>query len=274
MKKIALLITILSAGALNGMESPKHSQITWRDLPIDAKAVIVQALQTYDNPNDTLNAIKAMGLSDKELNKIVNDVYLRGNLKDFTALVHILANKFKKTTFNIATKFVEEADLVIDHAVAKVSKSETWDELQADKKILEAANNHYPKSALQYLDLFSELMYRLSFYRGNKPDGTLRHFEIITQLLEQGADSNGSKSHTSRFTMHNPTRIITQYSRRNVLDHALKDGDSKLVKLLLDFGAKPKSEAYYDAHHMWTGMYGKRLDKIEIKQLLEEARKK
>jgi len=116
MKKIALLFTILCAGALNGMENPEQGHYKGLGgLSPEMQVMIIQTLNnTYDytlsskeNLKNIINAIKATSLVDKELNETVNDIY--GNQKGFTALVHVLAKKFNTSTYNVAKEFKTKA---------------------------------------------------------------------------------------------------------------------------------------------------------------------
>jgi ankyrin repeat protein len=104
MKKLLLLITFCAM--LNGMENPKREHghyVGMEDLSPEIKVMIIQSLHTYDFPDDVIDAIKALSLTDKELNAIVNDMY--GNQQGFAQLAHLLANKFGETTESIAKKF-------------------------------------------------------------------------------------------------------------------------------------------------------------------------
>ncbi len=100
MKKIALLFTLLCASALNGMEQPEQGRYAGLgELSPEIQVLIIQALNTFDkylsskeNLTNTVNAIKAMTETNKQLHAVVNDMY--GNLKGFTALIGILAEKF------------------------------------------------------------------------------------------------------------------------------------------------------------------------------------
>jgi len=81
MKKITLLFTILCAGQLYGMEAQNIS-----DLPKDVhNEIIKMALATSDNLDEAIKAIKVASA----LRGIKYD-----NLKKFTALVGVLAQKF------------------------------------------------------------------------------------------------------------------------------------------------------------------------------------
>jgi hypothetical protein len=113
MKKIALLLTIVCAGQLYtmkriyGMEPERGHYVGLGDLPREVQAIIIAYLQTNDDLDGTIAAIKeaskGVGLVNKQLNEIVNEVY--GIPKGFTALVHVLADKFNTSTENVANKF-------------------------------------------------------------------------------------------------------------------------------------------------------------------------
>ncbi len=124
MKKIALLLTIVCAGQLYTMKriygmdptslyelrrtGPERGRyVGLGDLPREVQAIIIAYLQTNDDLDGTIAAIKeaskGVGLVNKQLNEIVNEVY--GIPKGFTALVHVLADKFNTSTENVANKF-------------------------------------------------------------------------------------------------------------------------------------------------------------------------
>ena len=126
MKKIALLFTIICV-QLYGMEStfvpvfakgfdghgkttadkPKPGRYIGIDnLPQEIQAIIVSSLHTYDNPDELIHAIKVISRTNTTLRKIIFARYGDfSNLQQFTALVHILANKFHLGTKEIADKF-------------------------------------------------------------------------------------------------------------------------------------------------------------------------
>jgi len=111
MTKIALLFTLLCAGALNGMENPEHDHhIGLEKLSPEIQVMIIQDLNTYDpNLSDKENlitvikAINAISRTNQQLNAVVNNVY--DNQKKFTALVHMLADKSNKNRHSIAYTF-------------------------------------------------------------------------------------------------------------------------------------------------------------------------
>ncbi len=93
MKKLALLFLILCAGALNGMENPEQKQfLLYGNLTKDLKAHIITFIKTYDNLDDIINTLESASAANKELNKIVINLY--DNLPGFTALIGVLKEKF------------------------------------------------------------------------------------------------------------------------------------------------------------------------------------
>lgn len=92
MKKMALLLTILCAGALNGMQE-------WYNLPNELKQEIINtALAASNNIDAATKAIKTTGA-------LYGVKFDENNLEDFTTLVHILANRFNLPTKTIAEQF-------------------------------------------------------------------------------------------------------------------------------------------------------------------------
>ena len=92
MKKIALLLTIVCAGRLYGMEAENIGS-----LPKELHDQLIQmAFTTSNNPAETIKAI--------QFASAVHGVQY-DNLKDFTRLVHLLADKFDTRTDIIANEF-------------------------------------------------------------------------------------------------------------------------------------------------------------------------
>lgn len=102
-------MTLLNICILNGMKRNLEPETYFPlgELPIEAKAVIVHAIRTYDNLDDIINTIEATKLINRQFNSIVKNVYGNYNkLDEFTTLVHLLSDKFpEETTENIAKKF-------------------------------------------------------------------------------------------------------------------------------------------------------------------------
>ncbi len=73
-------------------------------LPTEVQSLIIMALNTSNNPDETISAIMATSQTNKALNKIVKEVYY-DNLKGFTALVHMIAAKFNTTVGEVVQKF-------------------------------------------------------------------------------------------------------------------------------------------------------------------------
>ncbi len=103
MKKV-LLFTLLCVGQLYGMESERGRYKNLGKLSPEVQIMIIQSLNEYDNLTDIVKAIKATSLTNQQLNEVINDIY--GNQKGFTALVHLLADKFPEDgTVEIASEF-------------------------------------------------------------------------------------------------------------------------------------------------------------------------
>ncbi len=75
--------------------------VVWENIPKDIKGLLVHYVYTYDKLEDIVSSIQATSLTNKELNNIINKV----NPKGFAALMHMLADKFGKTTEAVAEKF-------------------------------------------------------------------------------------------------------------------------------------------------------------------------
>jgi hypothetical protein len=104
MKKLILLFIMVCASQLYGMEpiEPKRGILTgtWQNLPTEVKSLIITALaQSSNNLNEAIKHIIRLSRANKELNNNLND------LKGFTKIVHMLANKFGMSTEAIAEKF-------------------------------------------------------------------------------------------------------------------------------------------------------------------------
>ena len=125
MKKLILMCAMICASQLYGMEKEKPSQRQsrlqrmynylfgteesqqpqlgdWNSLPQEVQILIIQALNTGQDLDQTIDAIKAMSITNKALNQMINEMY---ELKGFTVLVHMLANKFNISTDEVAHKF-------------------------------------------------------------------------------------------------------------------------------------------------------------------------
>src|SRR5262245_54934151 len=96
MKKTIILFTILSIGLLNGMET----EPSYETLPKELKQEIINtALATSKSVDEAINTLKTVSaLQGIQFDKLFD-------LKDFTKLVHMLADKFNTKTELIAEKF-------------------------------------------------------------------------------------------------------------------------------------------------------------------------
>jgi hypothetical protein len=122
MKKIAVMLAMLSIGILNGMESESSYKI----LPKELKQEIVNtALATSNNVDEAINMIKKLGalhgvhydtkaatdlfvkMLPNNLNEAIDEVKsLQGSTpEDFTKLVHILLGRFYGRPYKVAFLF-------------------------------------------------------------------------------------------------------------------------------------------------------------------------
>ncbi len=218
MKKIALLFTLLCAGALSGMESQKNDLGAFEQLPLELrKEIFEMTLKTSTTVDEAIKAIQnaseiyrgvrldstaALNLLIKtipdDLDKAIEAVKnLQGNtLKDFTKLVHILANKFNTTTQAVAEK--------INTPTARI-----------------------------YLTLGNELLTLAGSWRKER--------EIIS-FIQAGADIN--------FTGDYFDDIAMFYITGSPLGVAAKNLNVREVETLLEFGAKPTDEDLLRAEQM------------------------
>lgn len=100
MKKVLLLLTLISASQLYSMEPEKPNYMA--SLPKEIQVLIL----TGNNLDDTIRLIKDFRGINSTFKQMVNAHYGDiDNLQNFTKLVHVLANKFNKTTKIVAEKF-------------------------------------------------------------------------------------------------------------------------------------------------------------------------
>lgn len=97
---------LLCTGQLYSMEPER---IGMEELPPEVQVLIIQALNSYKNLDDVIKAIKAMSLTNKQLNTVLNDIYSLENQKRFIKLIHVLAKKFNTTTESIAIELATPA---------------------------------------------------------------------------------------------------------------------------------------------------------------------
>lgn len=198
MKKI-VLFTVLCVGGINGMELEQPSR--WNYLPVEIRNQIVE----YDGyfrflPNDIkVNIISLLGTStSNNLNDVIKDLKLKSLInkqwyatvndqKAFTALVHVLADKFNTATFDIAQKFNTDASqkyLTLGTAIANAIRKK--DIAQVAELIDQGADVN-----------FMENPHRYQFgvkYRGNTLLLTAVMYQnsvdMVKLLLDAGANPN------------------------------------------------------------------------------------
>ncbi len=225
-RKITLICAILCAGQLYGMEPERGRYVGLGDLPRETQAIIVAYLQTNDSLDGTIAAIKkaskGVGLVNKQLNAIVNEVY--GIPKGFTALVHLLANKFNESTKDVAGAF-------------QTSTSERYLELTNEAESLFMDEAIFLRAKREYLrningplrSLTQERHYLVGKEKREKGYNPQEH---LIQLIKDGLDVN--------FT--DRTEYPESYwpSLVSLLIQAIEsNAAAELIQILLDAGANP-----------------------------------
>lgn len=151
--KIALLLIILCASQVYGMEKEKPTyEETYGSLLPELKQNIINTALTLGNNNLT-QTIKII-----ESASAMYGTPLYNNLKDFTKLVHILANKFNTTTLNvaeqfnsqIAKKYTELVELAINFIQMYGKESYLFNEWIKDGLDVNATINNDNTSLLMY----------------------------------------------------------------------------------------------------------------------------
>ncbi len=110
MKKLTLLFSLtiaLCVNALNGMEITKLDPALWGRLPKDMKPIILIAFAGSKAFAESGNNLDAVINYFKEA-RLVNKTFKHelDNLKNFTTLMHLLAEKFGKRPIDIAHQFI------------------------------------------------------------------------------------------------------------------------------------------------------------------------
>ena len=168
---IFLLLTIICANSLNGMEAERIG-----DLPEELRdEIATAAILSSESPDDAIIMIKKLSvLFSVQYDKLFS------NLKDFTRLVHMLGDKFNLPTKEIAERFDTEKKSL-------------------DKKLRYALKQSVDITtvAKKYSNLAKELSDALQ-----QPVD----ISIIAKLIEQGADVNYTFEHFGTI----PTPILAQ----------------------------------------------------------------
>ncbi len=105
MKKTFLSCALVCASHLYGMEpepQPFKFGQEWKTLPPEVTSLILVALKESGNkPNEAIKNIIKLSAINTALNKMINLNDIRG----FSKIVHMLADKFDKTPYQIAGMF-------------------------------------------------------------------------------------------------------------------------------------------------------------------------
>lgn len=136
MKKI-VLITFLSVGAFNGMELERTGM---EDLPSEVKRLILMYVYESDNLEDVIYNVKKASVINTELYNIINEI------KGFTALVHMLADKFGMTTVEVAKEFnmpIAEKYLKLGYELFDAAESSYKSKYRMGRLIAEGADINF-----------------------------------------------------------------------------------------------------------------------------------
>ena len=102
LSSLLLFFAIFAPGMVIGMkpEKPELNPKIWGQLPYEVKKLIIMALaQSDDNINEAIKNIVKTKEVNKELNATIN------SLEGFTKIIHMLADKFGKSTQEVALLF-------------------------------------------------------------------------------------------------------------------------------------------------------------------------
>lgn len=176
--KVFLLGALVCAGQMYGMEPMEHKNEPvkfgqeWKTLPDEVKRLILVALSESGNNLDEAikNIVKASKIN-KELNSMIN----LNDLKGFTKIVHMLADRFNQYPIAIATKYFKKSAVASRYLslATKLKSAIAKGEVETAKEaIAEGVDvNNIPG-----------LLHVAIYFAINKGHGT----EIIQLLLDNG----------------------------------------------------------------------------------------
>jgi len=178
-----LVCALICAGQLYGMESqPSYETL----LPELKQEIINTALATTKNIDESISMVKQLS--------IVHNVRY-DNLKDFTKLVHLLADKFDKSTADIASKFI----------ASKFNTPIAHTYLNLGKNLLIFAGDRRPFRRIKMIELIdqgADVNFSTGIVRPLKTALKSYNFDVVKILLNFGAkitmdDLDEAKSITS-----------------------------------------------------------------------------
>lgn len=193
MKKLILLCTMLCAGQMYSMDptslpelrrtGPEQKTEYWNLLPKEVQPLVVQALYTSNNPDEAIHAIIAMSQTNKALNQLIH-----GDIKNFTALMNLLAKKFPHgTRKDIAEKFNTAAAQQYIEVNSRLLKAINFGELDTVKKLITQENADPNFSSYEKGILESPInQYNAQIAIGNAIRERKNAKEILQFLLKNG----------------------------------------------------------------------------------------
>lgn len=212
MKKVSLLLTILCAGQLYGMENTDLSQGAmepekksnlgaFEQLPPELRQIVAQtALELSTDINQAITIAKILPIN---------------NLKDFTKLVHILADKFEYyTTQDIAKAFKTPASKAyLDLAKELADAIYYGDVNKVTESIKKGADVNFDTNDIGFSSL------PLLFYAISRGGGGN---EVIKLLIDNGVNLNYFKD--------GKNQTVFEYVKK------YDSGNKELIKLLENYG--------------------------------------
>ncbi len=216
MKKLILLFTMVCAASqLYGMEPTEKKEAlrmytSPEMLPELRKKIINAALRSSDNLKEAITTIEKFSILHRvELNNLFN-------LKDFTKLVHMLADKFDLTTQAVAVKFGTATERRYLDLVYKLKQAIRYHPADA-KKIAQLIEQG---ADVNSTDLYSHTSILIEAVK----EGANAQAQIIKLLLDAGANPH-----------HKDIPSVLGDGNKTALDYAREKGASQeVIELLQD----------------------------------------
>jgi hypothetical protein len=181
-----------------------------QDLPREVQSLIITHLETGDSLKNIIRAIVRTSQVDTTFFKLVNDIY--GNQKGFTALVQVLANKFKMDPYSVAVHF-------------KTPTSEEY--IRLITELFAAIRNDDKNKVTELLKAGADANYYAARDKNMTPLAyavRYRDADMVKELLKFGANPNhmGTFSEpTAIFLLENMPDIIEKEAKRQLLKDAM-----------------------------------------------------
>jgi hypothetical protein len=262
MKRITLLLTLLCASALNGMdptslyelrrtgpENPQPELGTFGYLPSELLEKIIQdaiaSNNTFEKTINTINAVSALrGVKYDNINDFMRLARMLANeynnLEDFTKLVHIISDKFNMPTAEVAGEFLKYS-----------------------------AESSLKSTVGRYLDN-GKLLMGIETRRCCQATINLTN-NLMNKLIIIGADVNFSTVDDSEFKYLGPWKTPLQATIMRALQGTIESSNPDIINLLLKSGAKPRDKDLAVAQELLSRGFP---ELAEIIQIIKDAMNK